>query len=78
MGLILSLVYGAVAGWIASTIMATKGGLIKNIIFGVVGGLVGGFIAQQIGLTASGFIGNLLISVAGACIVIWLGKTLFK
>ena len=50
----------------------------KNIIFGVVGGLVGGFIAQQIGLAASGFIGNLLISVAGACIVIWLGKTLFK
>ena len=78
MGLILSLVYGAVAGWLASIIMVTKGGLIKNIIFGVVGGLVGGFIAQQIGLAASGFIGNLLISVAGACIVIWLGKTLFK
>ena len=42
--LLVSIVIGAIAGWIAGIIMNSKGGLIKNIILGVVGGFVGGFI----------------------------------
>jgi uncharacterized membrane protein YeaQ/YmgE (transglycosylase-associated protein family) len=43
-GLLIFLVIGAVAGWLAGTIMKGGGfGLLGNIIIGIVGGVVGGF-----------------------------------
>ena len=41
LGLIGTLVVGALAGWLASKIMDNQGGLIRNIILGIVGGIVG-------------------------------------
>lgn len=79
MKLILSLVIGALAGYIAGRIMKSGGGLIRNIILGVAGSVVGGFLASLLGLYARTFsIGGLVISVAGACLVIWIGRKLFK
>ena len=33
-----SLILGALIGWIASKLMGSRGGLIRNLILGVVGG----------------------------------------
>ena len=77
MGLIGSLILGAVAGFIASKIMNEASGTLKNIILGVVGGFVGGFVFGLLDLNANGLIGRLLISVVGACICIWGGRKLF-
>ena len=79
MNWILSLLIGALAGWIAGKLMHSKGGLLRNIILGIVGGAVGSFLASLLGLYAKTFsIGGLLISVVGACVVIWIGRKLFK
>lgn len=79
MNFILSLIVGALAGYIAGRIMKSSGGIIRNIILGVVGSAVGGFLASLLGLYAKTFsIGGLIISVAGACLVIWIGRKLFK
>lgn len=74
MGIVTWIVFGALAGWIASIIMKRNSemGGFSNIVVGVVGGLLGGFIASLFGLgTITGFnIYSLLIAVAGACLLL--------
>ena len=76
--LITSILIGAVAGWIASKIMGSKGGLLRNIIIGVIGGFLGPVILGVFGISGSGLIGTILVSVVGACVLIFIGKFLFK
>ncbi|NLV57392.1 MAG: GlsB/YeaQ/YmgE family stress response membrane protein [Clostridiales bacterium] len=74
MGLISWLVFGALAGWIASIIMKKNSnmGAVANIVVGVVGAGIGGFIASMLGLgTVSGFnLYSILIAIAGACLLL--------
>ena len=72
-GIVLWLVIGAIAGWLAGNIM--KGGgfsLIGNIIVGIVGALIGGFVFGLFGITAGGLIGSLITAVVGACVLLFL------
>ena len=51
MGIILSLVIGGVAGWLAGIIMKGGGfGIVGNIIVGIVGGVLGGYLFDVIGI----------------------------
>ena len=43
--MICSLILGALIGWIASKLMGSRGGLIRNLILGVVGSAVGNWLA---------------------------------
>ncbi len=73
MGLILYLLLGALAGWIAGNL--TKGGgfgLLGNIIVGVLGGVLGGFALGLLGFTSSSLIGSLITSVIGAVLLLWI------
>ena len=76
MNILLWLVFGALAGWLASIIMGTDArmGAWSNILFGIVGSVVGGFVASLIGLGGvSGFnVSSLLIAVAGACLCLFV------
>ena len=77
MGLITWLIFGAVAGWLASLINRTnrEQGWIGNIVLGIVGALVGGFLWNLI-TDADGSldftVGSLIIAVVGALIVSYL------
>ena len=42
--ILMAILIGAVAGWLAGIIMRSKGSLLRNIILGIIGGFVGGFI----------------------------------
>ena len=70
------ILFGAVAGWIASKLMGSANSLLTNIILGIIGSVVGGFVAGLLGIDANaGFnIVSLIIAVAGACIVIFLAR----
>ena len=74
MGLLSWLVFGALAGWIASMIMKRNSqmGAIGNIIVGIVGAGLGGLVASLLGLgTVNGFnIYSLIIAIVGACILL--------
>lgn len=77
--LIVTILAGAVIGWIASMIMKTNAqmGAIANIICGIVGAFIGSFIAPLLGFRARGAefsIPGLLFGVLGACIVIAIYK----
>lgn len=51
MGILLWIVFGGLAGWIASLIMETDGqqGLVLNIVVGIIGAVVGGWLMSIIG-----------------------------
>lgn len=78
MGIILWIIFGALAGWIASIIMKTDAGqgTMMDIIMGVVGAMVGGFLMSLIGQSGvTGFnISSFAVAVIGAVVVIYLGR----
>ena len=73
MDIILFLLLGALAGWIAGKIMKGSGfGIIGNIVVGVIGAFIGGFLFRLVGLAAYGLIGSLITAVVGAIVLIWV------
>ena len=78
-GIIIAILIGAVAGWLASLRMGKKKSLIVNIILGVIGGFVGswlfGILGINIGLT--GILGDIVVSTIGAVIFIAILNLIF-
>lgn len=77
MNWIVSIIVGALAGWIASMIMNKDQsmGAFANIIVGIIGGAIGNFVATQVGIAPVGgefSIGGIAISVVGAVILLWI------
>ena len=69
--LIIFLVIGAVAGWLAGQIMKGGGfGLVGDIIVGVIGSLIGGWLFGAIGIAAGGLIGSIVAAVIGAIVLL--------
>jgi len=68
------IVFGALAGWIASMITKTNAeqGALGNIITGIVGAFIGGFLVRLLtGSDVSGFnLASLLVAILGAVILI--------
>jgi uncharacterized membrane protein YeaQ/YmgE (transglycosylase-associated protein family) len=80
MGIILWIVLGGVAGWVASMIMNTddRQGIIFNIVVGIIGASLGGFILNffgQIGVSGFNFY-SLLVAILGAVALLWIVKML--
>jgi uncharacterized membrane protein YeaQ/YmgE (transglycosylase-associated protein family) len=78
MGILLWIVFGAIAGWIASIITKTSNGLLLDIVIGIVGAVIGGWIMNAVGTTGTtGFnLWSLLVSVLGAVVLLTLVKAL--
>ena len=77
-GLLIFLAIGAVAGWLAGTLMKGGGfGLLGNIVIGIIGAVVGGFVFGLLGITAGGLLGAIITSTAGAVILLFVVR-LFK
>jgi uncharacterized membrane protein YeaQ/YmgE (transglycosylase-associated protein family) len=78
MNIILWIIFGALAGWIASLIMKTnrEQGLLTDIIVGIVGAFIGGFIFNLFGVGGvDGFnIGSLLVAIVGAVVLLAIVK----
>lgn len=77
-GIVMWLVVGLVAGWLAGLVMKGGGyGLFGNIILGIIGAFVGGFVASQVGFEGqAGLLGSILVAFAGAVILLWLIRAL--
>lgn len=76
MGILLWIVFGALAGWIASMVMRTNQGLLIDIVVGIVGAMIGGFIFRAFGASGvSGFnVYSLLVAILGAIVLLWIVK----
>lgn len=77
-GIIVSLVVGALAGWLAGKIMKTGMGLLVCIIVGIVGGVLGSWVFSILGMSISGnFWGQLLVGTLGSVLFLFI-LSLFK
>lgn len=78
MDILLWIVLGALAGWIAEMIMKSNHGLLENIFFGIFGAILGGFIMKSMGLSGvTGFnFYSLVVAIIGAALLILIGRKL--
>lgn len=76
MDLIITLLVGAVAGWLGGQIMQGSGfGIIGNIIVGLIGGLIGGYLFSLLGVrTGGGLAGSIITAAAGAIVLLWIAR----
>lgn len=76
MGILAWIVFGALAGWIASLIMGKdrEMGAFKNIAVGIVGAFIGGFVMNVLGGKGiTGFnLWSLLVAIAGSVLLLWI------
>ena len=72
--LVIVLLIGAVAGWLAGTIMDGRGfGLIGNIQVGIIGAFVAGLIFPMLGFSiATGILGSIIHATIGAIVVLFV------
>jgi uncharacterized membrane protein YeaQ/YmgE (transglycosylase-associated protein family) len=68
------LVIGAIAGWLASHLIRGGGyGLIGDIVVGVVGSVIAGYLLPYIGIhLGTGFVRAVLNAFIGACLLLTL------
>ncbi len=80
MNIILWIILGAAAGWLADVLMESAHGMVEDIILGIIGAFVGGFIFNFFGAPGvTGFnLYSLIVAVVGAAVVIFLGRLLHK
>ncbi len=70
-GLIIFLLIGAVAGWLAGQIMRSGGfGILGNIVIGVIGALIGARLFGELGIAAGGLVGSIIAATVGAVILL--------
>ena len=72
MGIIIWLIVGAIAGWLAGMVVKGGGfGLIGDIIVGIVGGLIAGWLLPRLGIAIGGsFVSDIINAFIGAVILL--------
>ena len=80
MGIIATLIIGAIAGWLGSVIFKGSGiGLVGNVIIGVVGGFLGYWLLGKLGVSlGSGWLGAIGMCAIGAVIILVILNLIFK
>ena len=77
--LILFLVIGIVAGFLAGKIMKGKGfGLLGDLIVGVIGSFIGYWIFGLLGIASGGIIGALIAALVGALLLLYIARLVKK
>ena len=72
MDILLWIVLGALAGWIASMLMKSSSGLLWDIVVGIIGAVLGGWVMNALGQSGvTGFnLYSLAVAILGAVILI--------
>jgi uncharacterized membrane protein YeaQ/YmgE (transglycosylase-associated protein family) len=71
-GIIIWLIVGAIAGWLAGLLVKGGGfGLIGDIVVGIIGAVIGGWLAGTLGISiGSGLVASIVTAVIGAVILL--------
>jgi uncharacterized membrane protein YeaQ/YmgE (transglycosylase-associated protein family) len=71
--LIILLLVGAIAGWLAGQIVKGYGfGLVGNIVVGVLGAFIGQWLFPRLGFLGSDIVGFIISATLGAIILLFL------
>ncbi|GAB2813743.1 GlsB/YeaQ/YmgE family stress response membrane protein [Ferruginibacter profundus] len=79
-GAIVSLVLGAIAGWLGGQLFKGSGlGLIGNIVVGILGGIIGYWGLGKLGVSlGTGWVGYILTAAIGAVALLALLNLVFR
>ena len=71
---ILWIVFGGIAGWVASAITGTNQSLLGDIIVGILGAILGGWLFSTLGARSiTGFdLPSMLVAIVGSIILLWI------
>lgn len=77
MGILAWIIFGALAGWLASIIMGENNrlGWFGNIVVGIAGAFIGSWAAGFLGIGEDNVdfdLGSLLLAIAGACALLFV------
>ena len=80
MEIIVTLLIGALAGWLGSVIYKGSGlGLLGNIVVGIIGSFVGYWLLGKLGIhLGTGWIGAILTGALGAIVILVLLNLIFR
>lgn len=80
MNILLWLILGALAGWLAGVFMKSDHSMLEDIILGIIGAFVGGLVMNFFGQPGvTGFnLYSIIVSSMGAATIIFLGRVLRK
>jgi len=71
--LVIFLLVGVAAGWLAGRIMKGGGfGLFGDMVVGVIGAFLGGWLFGLLGISAGGLLGLLVTAFVGAVVLLFL------
>jgi uncharacterized membrane protein YeaQ/YmgE (transglycosylase-associated protein family) len=77
--LLLFLVIGVLAGFLAGKIMRGAGyGVVADLIIGVIGAFIGVWVFGLLGIETAGILGLLIASVVGALLLLWVVRLVKK
>lgn len=79
--LIVWLVIGALAGFVAQRVMGGKspGGLLGDLVLGILGAIIGGYGLSLLGISGNGgLIATFIVALVGAMALIWVVRQLKK
>ena len=77
MYLVLRILIGIAAGWLAGKIMRGRGfGVLIDLFVGILGSVIGGFVFGLLGLYAGSIIGQLVVATGGAVFLLYLVRHL--
>ena len=78
MGIIVWIIFGGLVGWIASVVMKSDGGLLRDIVVGIAGAVIGGLIMSLLGQSGVGGFNlySFLVALLGACVLIGIVRAL--
>jgi uncharacterized membrane protein YeaQ/YmgE (transglycosylase-associated protein family) len=75
--MIIAIIVGIVAGFIAGQIMKGSGyGIFMDLLLGIAGSIVGRFLFGLLGIYTTGIIGSIAFATAGAVVLLWIGNFL--
>ncbi|MCE8515759.1 GlsB/YeaQ/YmgE family stress response membrane protein [Ruegeria pomeroyi] len=77
MHVVVLIIIGAAAGFLATRLMRVEADIPTTMLIGIVGALIGGLILRAL-LTMMGWLSGFVGAVLGALLVVWLWQTYLR
>jgi uncharacterized membrane protein YeaQ/YmgE (transglycosylase-associated protein family) len=78
-GLIVFILVGALAGFMASKVLTGRGmGLLWDIVVGILGAFLGGWLAGLVGISVTNIVLEILVAFVGALILLAIFRALTR
>jgi len=77
MNLIVFIIVGAIAGFLAGKVMTGHGlGLIWDMVVGILGAFLGGWLARLVGIAVTSTVASIIVAFVGAMILLGIFRLL--